>query len=43
MDTAKSADIVELLVETGHGRVSERTGRRILATVRREMAEAAAA
>ncbi|WP_239647189.1 hypothetical protein [Nocardiopsis salina] len=38
-DSATGADIVALLAESGHGRVSERTGRRILATVRAAMAD----
>ncbi|WP_026118124.1 DUF2637 domain-containing protein [Nocardiopsis salina] len=39
VDTATGADIVELLAGTGHGPVSERTGRRILSAVRAAMAD----
>jgi len=39
MATATGADIVTLLAERGHGEVSERTARRVLATVRAAMAD----
>jgi hypothetical protein len=39
MATAKGADVAALLAASGLGRVSERTGRRILATVRAAMGE----